>query len=107
MVCGPGSKPLLFGLLLAIGADVAVAQPSWVSYAAQASMIGVRAHFVPTPPGQGGISDPERLDRAVKAARQDGRRIGSVVVTLPDNPTRGSPARAPCANSATSPRPTT
>jgi aspartate aminotransferase len=87
VICGPGSKPLLFGLLLAIGADVAVARPSWVSYAAQASMIGVRAHFVPTPPGQGGISDPDGLARAVEAARQDGRRIGSVVVTLPDNPT--------------------
>ena len=34
---GPGSKALLFGLLLAIGTDVAVPQPSWVSYAAQAS----------------------------------------------------------------------
>src|ERR1017187_6444617 len=53
VVGGPGSKPLLFGLLLAIGADVAVPRPSWVSYAAQASMIGVRTHFVPAPPGQG------------------------------------------------------
>ena len=32
VVCGPGSKPLLFGLLLAIGADVAIPQPSWVSW---------------------------------------------------------------------------
>ena len=31
VVCGPGSKALLFGLLLAIGSDVAVPQPSWVS----------------------------------------------------------------------------
>ena len=29
VVCGPGSKALLFGLLLAIGADVAVPPPSW------------------------------------------------------------------------------
>src|SRR5215469_2357850 len=36
VVGGPGSKPLLYGLLLAIGADVAVPRPSWVSYAAQA-----------------------------------------------------------------------
>jgi aspartate aminotransferase len=87
VVCGPGSKPLLFGLLLALGADVAVPQPSWVSYAAQASMIGVRTHFVPAPPGQGGVCDPKGLARAVEAARRDGRRIGSVVITLPDNPT--------------------
>ncbi len=87
VVCGPGSKPLLFGLQLAIGADVAVPKPSWVSYAAQASMLGARTHFVPVPPGQGGICDPAGLARAVEAARENGRRIGSVVVTLPDNPT--------------------
>jgi aspartate aminotransferase len=87
VVCGPGSKPLLFGLLLAIGADVAVPKPSWVSYAAQAAMIGVRTHFVPVPPGQGGICAAAELARAVEAARNDGRRIGSVVITLPDNPT--------------------
>ena len=40
IVCGPGSKALLFGLMLAIGGDVAVPRPSWVSYAAQASLIG-------------------------------------------------------------------
>jgi aspartate aminotransferase len=87
VVCGPGSKPLLFGLLMAAGADVAVPRPSWVSYAAQASLIGVRPHFVPTAPGEGGICDPAALGSAVAAARAAGRDIRSVVVTLPDNPT--------------------
>lgn len=87
VVSGPGSKALLFGLLLAIGEDVAVAQPSWVSYAAQAAMIGARPHFVPTPPDEGGVCDPGLLTAAVKEARAAGRRIGSVIVTLPDNPT--------------------
>jgi aspartate/methionine/tyrosine aminotransferase len=57
VVCGPGSKPLLFGLLLAIGADVAVPMPSWVSYAAQAGLIGALARHVPVAPGEGGICD--------------------------------------------------
>jgi aspartate aminotransferase len=94
VICGPGSKPLLFGLLLAIGADVAVPQPSWVSYAAQAGLTGARPHFAPTPPGEGGICDPAALVRAVEAARAAGRRIGAVVVTVPDNPTGrlGDPA---------------
>jgi aspartate aminotransferase len=87
VVCGPGSKPLLFGLLLAIGGDVAVPKPSWVSYAAQASLIGTRPHFVPTPRGEGGVPEPYLLARAVKEARAAGREIRSVVVTLPDNPT--------------------
>jgi aspartate aminotransferase len=87
VVSGPGSKPLLFGLLLALGTDVAMPQPSWVSYAAQTAMVGARAHFVPAPPGEGGVCDPAGLDRAVSQARAAGRRIGSVIVTLPDNPT--------------------
>jgi aspartate aminotransferase len=87
VVCGPGSKPLLYALLLALGADVAVPKPSWVSYAAQAAMIDSRPHFVPTRPGEGGVPDPARLARAVATARAEGRPIASVVVTLPDNPT--------------------
>ncbi len=87
VICGPGSKPLIFALLLALGADVAVPSPSWVSYAAHADLIGARCHFVPAPPGEGGICDPDRLAAAIGAARAAGRRIGSVIVTLPDNPT--------------------
>jgi aspartate aminotransferase len=92
VVCGPGSKPLLYGLLIAIGGDVAVPRPSWVSYAAQASLNGARPHFVPTPPGEGGVPEPFLLAKAVTAARAAGREIRSVVVTLPDNPT-GTVAR--------------
>jgi aspartate aminotransferase len=84
VICGPGSKALLFGLMTAIGGDVAVARPSWVSYAAQAALAGRRAHFVP---GQGGVPDAEQLSRAVSAARADGRQVRSVILTLPDNPT--------------------
>ena len=87
VVCGPGSKPLLYAILLALGTDVAVPRPSWVSYAAQAGMIGTRPHFVPTRPGQGGVPDPALLSQAVTAARASGRHIGAVIVTLPDNPT--------------------
>jgi aspartate aminotransferase len=84
VICGPGSKALLFGLITAIGGDVAVTRPSWVSYAAQAGLAGRVAHFVP---GPAGVPDAEQLARAVSAARAAGRRIRSVVVTLPDNPT--------------------
>jgi aspartate aminotransferase len=67
VICGPGSKPLLLGLLLAIGADVAVPRPSWVSYAAQAGLIGVHAHQVPAPDGEGG--PPQTEIRLATAAR--------------------------------------
>jgi aspartate aminotransferase len=98
VICGPGSKPLLFGLMAALDGDVAVTRPSWVSYAAQAALSGRVAHFVP---GRGGVPDAQQLARAVSAARAGGRRIRSVIVTLPDNPTGllAAPAavRAVCA----------
>jgi aspartate aminotransferase len=102
VVCGPGSKALLYGLLLSLQAgDVAIPRPSWVSYAAQASLTGIRPVYVPIVPGEGGVPDPDLLSAAVIAARRDGRRIGAVIVTLPDNPTgtlaTASTVRALCA----------
>ena len=95
VICGPGSKALLFGLMAAIGgpgAGVAVTRPSWVSYAAQAALSGRTAHFVP---GAAGVPDADHLARAVTAARAAGNPVRSVIVTLPDNPTgRLAPAAA-------------
>ncbi|MEV0613364.1 pyridoxal phosphate-dependent aminotransferase [Nonomuraea sp. NPDC050404] len=87
VVCGPGSKSLLYGLLLAIGGDVVLPMPSWVSYAAQADLVGSRPILVPAPPGQGGVPDPDLVAAAVRRARAEGRTVSSVLVTLPDNPT--------------------
>jgi aspartate aminotransferase len=92
VVCGPGSKALLFALMLAIGGDVAIPRPSWVSYAAQACLLGIQAHPVVVPAGEGGICDPAGLDAAAAAALAAGRPIASAIVTLPDNPTGRVPA---------------
>jgi aspartate/methionine/tyrosine aminotransferase len=86
VICGPGSKALLYGLVAAIGGDIAVTQPSWVSYAAQASLADVTAHLVP---GDAGVPDAMGLTRAVLAARARRRPIRAVIITLPDNPTGG------------------
>lgn len=87
VVAGPGSKPLLYALVLAIGGDIAVAAPSWVSYAAQTQLAGGRPLLVPTLPAQGGVPDPELLARAVAEARAAGRQVRAVITTCPDNPT--------------------
>jgi len=87
VVSGPGSKPLLYALLMAIGGDIVLPRPSWVSYAAQAELIGVRPLLVPPRPGEGGGPAPELAAEAVRAARAEGRDVRSVLVTLPDNPT--------------------
>ncbi|MGV9302589.1 pyridoxal phosphate-dependent aminotransferase [Nonomuraea sp. NPDC003727] len=87
VVCAPGSKPLLYGLQLAIGGDIVLPKPSWVSYAAQADLVGAEPIMVPTPPGEGGAPDPDLVAAAVLRARAQGRTVRSVLVTLPDNPT--------------------
>ena len=87
VVAGPGSKPLLYALLLAIGGDVVIPVPGWVSYSAHAHLAGARPIPVRTRPGEGGVPDPDLLREAVRTARATGRQVRSVVVTVPDNPT--------------------
>ncbi|MEU5869936.1 pyridoxal phosphate-dependent aminotransferase [Glycomyces sp. NPDC047369] len=87
VLLGPGSKPLLFALLHAAGGDVVLPKPAWVSYGAQAEMLGREPIRVPVPAGEGGVPDADALDAAVRAARAAGRDPRIVVVTLPDNPT--------------------
>jgi aspartate aminotransferase len=87
VVAGPGSKPLLYALLSALDGGVALPQPSWVSYAAQAVMLGRDYRLIPTRPGHGGLPDPDLLDASAAQARADGSPLAAVLVTLPDNPT--------------------
>ena len=97
VVAGPGSKPLLYAVLLAIGTDVAVPRPSWVSYAAQTQLTGARPHFVPAAPGEGGVCDAEALDRVVTEAaggRPRHPRRHRDPARQPDRPT-GQPRRDP------------
>ncbi|WP_431771905.1 pyridoxal phosphate-dependent aminotransferase [Streptomyces cucumeris] len=89
----PGSKALLFALLATVPGDVVLPCPSWVSYAAQAALIGKRTIDVPIPAESGGVPDPERLAAALDEARRAGSRPGALVLTVPDNPT-GTVARA-------------
>jgi aspartate aminotransferase len=79
VVAGPGSKPLLWAILGAQGGSIALARPSWVSYAAQAAMHGLDIVRLPS---IGGVPDPVELDAVAQ-----GLRLSTVIVTLPDNPT--------------------
>jgi aspartate aminotransferase len=77
VVAEPGSKPLLFALLFALGGGVALPRPCWVSYAAQANLVGMRAWPVATLPGQGGVpavlhlAVPWRAEAATNRHRSD------------------------------------
>lgn len=87
VVAGPGSKSLLFALMLTIGGDIVVPVPGWVSYGAQVRLAGGQPLPVPVRPGEGGVPDPDRLRAAVLAARAAGGAPRAVIVTVPDNPT--------------------
>lgn len=87
IVVAPGSKALLFSLMLALPGDVILPQPSWVSYGPQAALAGKRVFRVPIPEQAGGVPDPDGLRRAVDRARVEGADPRILVLTLPDNPT--------------------
>ena len=87
VVVGPGSKPLLYGLLAVLPGDVVLPRPSWVSYAAQAALAGKRVIDVPIPAQAGGVPEPAALREALAGARAAGQHPGILVLTLPDNPT--------------------
>jgi aspartate/methionine/tyrosine aminotransferase len=48
VVVGPGSKSLLYALVLALGEEIILPRPSWVSYAPQAHLLGKPITWVPT-----------------------------------------------------------
>lgn len=87
VIAAPGSKPLLFALVRAIGGPVALPRPSWVSYAAQAALVGASVVSVPVGSEAGGVPAPAELDAAARRARADGAPLRAVILTLPDNPT--------------------
>ncbi len=97
VVCGPGSKPLLYGLLLALGTEVAMARPSWVSYAAQAAMTGrpgaPRAH--PARRGRRSRPGPAGPGRHRRARRRPADRLGDRdAARQPDRDAGGAGHRA-------------
>lgn len=87
VIFGPGSKSLLYALLAVIEGDVVLPCPSWVSYAAQAALLGKSVLSVPIGSEAGGVPDPDLLEAALTEARARGRSVGSIVLTVPDNPT--------------------
>lgn len=93
VMAAPGSKPLLYALMLALPGDLVLPAPSWVSYAAQARLAGKAVTRVPIPEESGGVPDPDLLEDALAAARSRGESPGVLMLTLPDNPTGSVPSR--------------
>jgi aspartate aminotransferase len=83
VLIGPGSKELMFILLLVYYGDLVIPTPSWVSYAPQAHIVGRQVHWLPTTPNQW-LLTPEAID---KFCRKDPTRPRIVILNYPNNPT--------------------
>lgn len=89
VVVGPGSKPLLFGLLRVLRGDVLLPAPSWVSYAPQARLSNKRVFVVPTDAEDCHTLSPDALETARREAIARGADPRILVVNTPSNPTGG------------------
>jgi len=87
IVVGPGSKALLYALLLVLEGDLVLPRPSWVSYEPQARLVGKDVLRVDIPAAAGGVPDPERLRSEVRLGRGRGLDPRILILNHPDNPT--------------------
>ncbi len=87
MVLAPGSKPLLLALTAVVTGAILLPQPCWVTYPEQARLCGRPVVAVPIPTECGGVPDPDLLVQAISRTRAAGLTPGTLVLTLPDNPT--------------------
>jgi aspartate aminotransferase len=87
IVVGPGSKALLYALLLVLDGDLVLPRPSWVSYEPQARLVGKEVVRVDVPTAAGGVPDPEALRSEVGLARERGLDPRILILNHPDNPT--------------------
>lgn len=80
---GPGSKELIFLAQFAIDAPLILPNPSWVSYAPQARIIGKEIHWVPT------RQNNWKLDAKDLKKFLDQNKIskGILILNYPNNPT--------------------
>ncbi len=91
VLIGPGSKELMFLLQLVYYGDLVIPQPSWVSYAPQASIIGRTVRWVPTSKDNDWHLMPEELERL---CADDPSRPRIIIINYPANPT-GSTYKTP------------
>lgn len=84
VLIAPGSKELLYQLQLVHYSDVLIPSPAWVSYAAQARLLGRRIERIPTDRAHRWALRPEALDAVCRA---DPERPRVLILNYPCNPT--------------------
>jgi aspartate aminotransferase len=87
VVVGPGSKSLLYALVMALGEEVILPQPSWVSYAPQAHLLGKPVLWVPMRLEQGYHLEVEILREKMEAEKEEWGNPELLILNSPHNPT--------------------
>jgi len=87
VIVGPGSKSLIYALLLALDGELMLPTPSWVSYQPQAHLVGKRVNWIPAAADEGWTLAMPALQEEVEQARQAWGNPGIVLLNSPNNPT--------------------
>ena len=84
VIVAPGSKALLFAVLMAVDGDLLLPTPSWVSYAPQARLLGKPVHFIPASIADDYTLTLENLDETVQRSSSSNKIL---IINSPNNPT--------------------
>lgn len=87
VVVGPGSKSLIYSCMMALGEEIILPQPSWVSYAPQAHILGKPVTYVRTRPEMNFELELDVLESCIQDSRQHWGNPEVFVVNSPKNPT--------------------
>lgn len=83
VLIGPGSKELIYGLLLATDASLLLPSPSWVSYEPQAILAGKAVHWLDTKAENNWCLSAKQLDDSCEQVK--GPKV--LILNYPNNPT--------------------
>jgi len=87
VVVGPGSKALLYALVMALGEELVLFQPSWVSYAPQAHILGKPVLWVPLRPEENYHLEVDVLRQKMEEDKEEWGNPELLIVNSPHNPT--------------------
>jgi aspartate/methionine/tyrosine aminotransferase len=87
VVIGPGSKSLLYALVMALGEEIILPRPSWVTYAPQAHLLGKPVTWVPTRPENNYALEIDILQQQLEQSESDLGNPEVLIVNSPNNPT--------------------
>ena len=84
VIIGPGSKALIYGIQMAMDADIFLPTPSWVSYGPQAELLNRNFSYIPANAEDGYQFDISAFDKLVKESKNPNKLL---VINSPNNPT--------------------